>query len=175
MRIETARLWLTQASNEVLREDLKGAAPLAVALGVEAPPEWPPSEEYDAGAINYMIALQEREPAAYDWGFRYIVLREPQPRLIGCGGYTGPAKDGTIEVGYSVCPSMRRQGIATEATRGLVDHAFRHSDVSRVIAHTFPHLISSIGVLEKNCFRFAGPGNETGTVRFEILRADWQG
>jgi len=175
MRIETARLWLVQASNDVLREDLKGAAPLAAALGVEAPPEWPPSEEYDAGAINYMIALQEREPAAYDWGFRYIVLRAPRPRLVGCGGYTGPAKEGAIEIGYSVCPTFRRQGIASEATGGLVDHAFRNSDVSRVIAHTFPHLISSVGVLEKNGFRFAGAGQEVGTVRFEILRTDWPG
>lgn len=171
MRIETARLWLVQASNDVLREDLKGADALAAALDIQAPPEWPPSEEYDAGAINYMIALQEREPAAYDWGFRYIVLRAPRPRLIGCGGYTGPAQDGVIEIGYSVCPSFRRQGIASEATSGLVDHAFRHSDVSRVIAHTFPHLVSSIGVLEKAGFRLVGPGKEAGTVCYAVERS----
>jgi RimJ/RimL family protein N-acetyltransferase len=93
--------------------------------------------------------------------------------LIGCGGYTGPAKDGGIEIGYSVCPSFRRQGIASEATGGLVDHAFRNSDVECVVAHTFPHLISSVGVLEKNGFRFASPGQEAGAVRFEILRSDW--
>ncbi|MFZ2029778.1 MAG: GNAT family protein [Vitreimonas sp.] len=171
MRIETARLWLVQASNEVLREDLKGADALAAALNVEAPPEWPPGDEYDAGAINYVIALQEREPAAYDWGFRYFVLRAPRPRLIGCGGYTGPARDGAIEIGYSVCPNFRRQGIASEAAIGLVDHAFRHSDVSRVIAHTFPHLVSSIGVLERAGFRRVGSGKEAGTVCYAVSRS----
>jgi RimJ/RimL family protein N-acetyltransferase len=172
MRIETARLWLVQASNDVLSEDLKGADALAKALGVDVA-EWPPSSEYDDNAINYMIALQDRDPNAYDWGFRYMVLRAQQPTLIGCGGYTGPAKDGAIEIGYSVCPTFRRQGIATEATRGLVDHAFRNSDVARVIARTLPHFASSIGVLEKSGFHLAGAGAEEGTVRYEIERVDW--
>lgn len=174
MRIETERLWLLQASNDVLRADLQGAQTLATALGMGVCSEWPPSSEYDEHAINYMIALQDREPAAYDWGFRYIVLKEPQPTVIGTGGYTGPAQDGVIEVGYSVCPSMRRRGYASETTRGLIDHAFSQSDVARVIAHTYPHLISSIGVLEKNGLRLVGPGKEEGTVRYEIARKDWR-
>jgi len=173
MRIETERLLLLQASNDVLREDLKGAQALATALGMGVCNEWPPSSEYDEHAINYMIALQDREPAAYDWGFRYIVLKEPKPTVIGTGGYTGPAKDGEIEVGYSVCPSMRRRGYASETTRGLVDHAFRNSDVARVIAHTLPPLVESIGVLEKNGFRFTGAGKEEGTVRYELARETW--
>lgn len=172
MRIETERLLLVQTSVDILREDLKGPAALAAALGVGVSPEWPPSSEYDEHAINYMIALLEREPAAYDWGFRYIVLKGEQPMVIGGGGYTGPAKDGAIEIGYSVCPSFRRRGIAAETTRGIVDAAFRESDVARVIAHTYPHLVSSIGVLEKNGFRLTGPGSEEGTVRYEILRGD---
>jgi ribosomal-protein-alanine N-acetyltransferase len=174
MRIETARLLLTHASTDVLRADLRGRDALAAALGTAVSNDWPPSSEYDADAINYMIALQEREPAAYEWGFRYIVLKEPMPTVIGAGGYTGPAKDGAIEIGYSVCPSMRRQGFAAETTRGLVDHAFGHSDVARVIAHTLPHLVSSIGVLEKNDFRLTGPGAEAGTVRYELARTDWR-
>jgi len=173
MRIETPRLWLVQATNDVLREDLKGAQALATALGVAVSSEWPPSSEYDEHAINYMIALQDREPAAYDWGFRYIVLREPQPVVIGTGGYTGPAHDGEIEIGYSICPSMRRKGYASECTSGLIEHAFRNSNVERVIAHTLPHLISSIGVMEKNGMRFVGPGKEEGTVRYEIARHAW--
>lgn len=175
MQIETERLVLLRTSGDVLRADLEGAAALAAALGVAVSSEWPPSSEYDADAIRYMIALLERDPAAYDWGFRYIVRKAPTPTVIGAGGYTGPAKDGQIEIGYSICPCDRRQGFATETTRALVDNAFRNSDVARVIAHTLPELVSSIGVLEKAGFKHVGDGSESGTVRYAIERAAWRG
>jgi [ribosomal protein S5]-alanine N-acetyltransferase len=175
MQIETPRLVLLRASVDTLRADLEGSAALAEALGVAVSPEWPPSSEYDADAINYMIALLEREPAAYDWGFRYIVRKTPAPTVIGAGGYTGPAKEGAIEIGYSICPSERRRRFATETTQALADNAFRHSDVARVIAHTMPDLISSIGVLENCGFKHVGAGAEAGTVRYAIERGDWRG
>ncbi|QGZ94260.1 putative acetyltransferase [Terricaulis silvestris] len=175
MHMETPRLVLLRANEDILRADLEGSAALAGALGIAVSSEWPPSGEYDADAINYMIALLDREPAAYDWGFRYIVRKASELTVIGAGGYTGPAKDGAIEIGYSICPSERRRGFATETTQVLTDNAFRNSDVARVIAHTLPELISSIGVL-KNCgFKHVGSGAEGGTVRYAIERADWRG
>jgi [ribosomal protein S5]-alanine N-acetyltransferase len=173
MHIETSRLVLLRTSGDILRADLEGAEALASALGVAVSREWPPSSEYDGDAIRYMIALLEREPAAYDWGFRYIMRKEPAPTVIGAGGYTGPAKDGAIEIGYSICPSERRRGFATETTRALRDCAFRHSDVERVIAHTLPELTPSIGVLENCGFTHVGDGGEAGTIKFAIERADW--
>lgn len=175
MHIETPRLVLLRTDVDILRADLEGPAALAGALGVAVSPEWPPSSEYDADAINYMIALLQREPAAYDWGFRYVVLKEPTPTVIGGGGYTGPAKDGAIEIGYSICPSQRRRGFATETTQALIDCAFRNSDVERVIAHTLPALVSSIGVLENAGFKHVGDGAEAGTIKFAIERGDWRG
>jgi [ribosomal protein S5]-alanine N-acetyltransferase len=175
MHIETPRLVLLRTSVDILRADLEGPAALAAALGVAVSSEWPPSSEYDGDAIRFMIALLEREPAAYDWGFRYIVRKEPTPTVIGAGGYTGPAKDGAIELGYSICPSERRRGFATETTQALTDTAFRHSDVARVIAHTLPDLTPSIGVLENCGFKLVGAGAEAGTVRYAIERGDWRG
>lgn len=173
MHIETPRLVLLRTSGDILRADVEGPASLAAALGVAVSAEWPPSSEYDADAINYMISLLEREPAAYDWGFRYIVRKEPTPTVIGAGGYTGPAKDGAIEIGYSICPSDRRRGFATETTQALIDAAFGNSDVERVIAHTLPDLVSSIGVLENCGFKLVGAGAEAGTVRYAIERGAW--
>ena len=40
------------------------------------------------------------------------------------GGY-GPPVDGEIEVGYGVVEAVRRQGVATEALRALVEEAER--------------------------------------------------
>ena len=93
---------LVPASVSILRADLQGSDALSRALrpdfaGVAA-------EHYDADAINWMIAMLEREPAAYEWGIRYFTLRGPKPTLIGVGGYKGPAKNGEIELGYSLCP-----------------------------------------------------------------------
>ena len=55
----------------------------------------------------------------------------------------------------------------------LADDYLPRND-ARVIAHTLPHLVSSIGVLEKNDFRLTGPGAEAGTVRYELARTDWR-
>ena len=175
MHIETPRLVLLRASADVLRADLEGGAALASSLDMAVSHEWPPSSEYDADAINYMIALLDSEPAAYDWGFRYIVRKTPTLTVIGAGGYTGPLRDGEIEIGYSISPSERRQGFATEATHALTDNAFRHSSVARVIAHTLPELTPSIGVLENVGFKHVGAGAQDGTIRYAIERGDWRG
>ncbi len=81
-----------------------------------------------------------------------------------------PNAEGTVEVGYSVVPEYRRRGYATEATRAMIKHAFADAAVRRVIAHALPELVSSIGVLEKSLFAYAGPGSEPGAIRFVLER-----
>jgi len=168
--IETSRLTLIAATPEALRAELARAG-FAAALGADVPSDWPPSPDYDANAIGYTLALQEREPAALEWGCRYFLLKGARPMLVGVGGYTGPAKDRQIEIGYAVMPSHRRAGLASEAAAALVRHAFAASDVERVIAYTLAHLDSSIGVLTKCGFQFDGEGPEAGTVRYAIARS----
>lgn len=173
MLIETARLLLVPAHVDQLRAELEGPAAFAKTIDIEVPAEWPPDKEYDADAIRYCIALQQNNPESYAWGFRYIALKGAVPRLVGCGGYTGPPVDGAIELGYSICPSDRRAGYASEATIGLIAHAFTRPDVSSVIAHTYAHLRSSIGVMEKGGMQFVGPGQQQDTVRYVITRKQW--
>ena len=60
----------------------------------------------------------------------------------------------------------RRRGYASEATQALVARASSERGVRRIIAQTYPDLVASIGVLEKSGFRFDGPGEEAGTVRY---------
>ena len=44
--------------------------------------------------------------------------------LIGLGGFKGEANEsGMVEIGYAIVPAYRGRGLATEAARGLVDHA----------------------------------------------------
>jgi RimJ/RimL family protein N-acetyltransferase len=91
---------------------------------------------------------------------------------VGTGGFKGrPDAAGDVETGYSIVQSFQRRGYATEAVGGLVGWALGHADVRRVIAHTFPHLAGSIGVLTKLGFeRVDEQPSEEGTVRYALRR-----
>jgi RimJ/RimL family protein N-acetyltransferase len=170
--IETQRLSLVAASNEVLRADLERAPHFGDMFGAEIPADWPPDPNYDADAIRYVIAMQERDAVSREWGFRYFVLKEPR-LLIGAGGYAAPAANAEIEIGYSIMPALRRRGLASEATRAMTAHAFECLNIERVIAHTLPTLKPSMGVLRKCGFQRDGEGKDVGAVRYTITRAQW--
>src|SRR5262249_14301576 len=161
------------AANDILRADLEHAPRFASMLGAEIPADWPPDPNYDGDAIRYVMAMQERDRNALAWGFRYFVLKGEPRRLIGAGGYPPTAANGEIEIGYSIMPALRRQGLASEATRSMTARAFALLDVERVIAHTLPQLAASIGVLEKCGFRReAAVGADT--VRYAVTRGQWR-
>ncbi len=172
MILATPRLRLVAATPFTARADLGGREVLQAALGVTVPDNWPP-DLYDAPAIQAGLRWLESDPEAAAWGFYYIV-RCDQPgveQLAGIVGFKGkPSIDGTVEIGYSVLQQHQRCGIATEAARALIEYAFGHPSVVRVIAETLPGLAPSIGVLEKLGFRFIGAGSEPGVIRYELCR-----
>ena len=142
-------------------------ASLARLLGVNVPSSWPP-EHHDEGVLQWLrTRLAAGAPA--EWLLSFMILRQSQT-VVGTIGLTGPPVDGTVECGYSVLPEHRRRGYTFEALTAVVKCAFDHRDVDRIIAHTFPHLQPSIGVLEKTGFKFAGPGDEEGTIRYILER-----
>ncbi|TRZ98428.1 MAG: N-acetyltransferase [Rhodocyclaceae bacterium] len=159
----TPRLELRPAFSDELAADLEGHSALRSALGVAVPDSWPP-ELYDADAIRFMLQWLQENPGSEDWGFYYFVLNATagaSPVLIGCGGFKGaPDDSGTVEIGYSILPEYRRVGYATEAVQALVSHAFATSTVRRVIGQTLSTLDSSIRVLERAGFSFAGTGDD---------------
>jgi RimJ/RimL family protein N-acetyltransferase len=67
--------------------------------------------------------------------------------------YNASGKSGhaTPEFGlfYAVSPSQQRQGYASEAAQALVDYAFQHLDLKRVIATTDFGNHASMGVMRK--------------------------
>jgi GNAT superfamily N-acetyltransferase len=50
---------------------------------------------------------------------------------------------------YAISPTHRRRGYATEAARALIDYAFEHLKLKRIIAETDYDNIASIGVMKK--------------------------
>lgn len=86
--------------------------------------------------------------------------------LIGSGGFFDLG-DGSWMIGYSVLDAYQRLGYATEAVSALVAWAFQRDPSPRtIVATTYPELVASIRVLEKNGFHFDGPGDEPRTIRY---------
>lgn len=168
--IETDRLALLPATVQTLRaEARKDLAGFASLLSVAKPEAWPP-DLYDDDAVAWSLRELEEDPNRAPWNTYYFVLKSTRT-LLGAGGFMhGPDKDGCVEIGYSILSAHQRNGYASEAAGAMVHCAFKDPRVTRVIAHTFPDLAGSIGVLTKNGFVLTGPGAEAGTVRYTRAR-----
>jgi RimJ/RimL family protein N-acetyltransferase/cytochrome c553 len=121
---------------------------LAELLGVAATADWTGSAEATevlAPARDYL----RQHPEAHGW-WTYLLIHKADQKLVGMGGFKGVADTaGVVEIGYSLMPDYRGQGLATEAAQALVEFAFRHPEVQRVDAHTLPERNASCRILEK--------------------------
>ncbi|HTY93831.1 MAG TPA: GNAT family N-acetyltransferase [Steroidobacteraceae bacterium] len=167
--IHTPRLLLIGADEALLRAELAGREAFGQAAAAVVPPNWPP-EHHDRGVIEWVLAglgsLKDGDP----WRFHYLLLKEPRTLVGTCGIKQPPDAEGCVEVGYSVLEQFRRQGLATEAVRALMDAAFA-AGASAVAAQTYPSLLPSVRVMEKCGMTLTGPGEEPGTVRYARQRA----
>lgn len=177
--ITTERLELVPGTPEIFRARVDDRDALARFLGARVPAGWPP-ELYDQDAAGWTAKYLAEHADGEGWALRFVVLRASQAEggartAVGCCGFKGkPAADGTCEIGYGILAEFRRRGYASEAARALIDWAFAHAEVTRVVAETYPELAPSIGVMEKNGLRFAGDGSEPRVIRYELTRAAWQ-
>lgn len=167
---DTPRLRLIAAQLAHLRTELDDPAQLAVLLGAEVPPSWPPGE-YDRGAIAYFLSQYEiLGPAAVGWYGWYAVVPADGGAaewLVGAGGYFGPpSPDGSVEIGYSIAEEARGRGYGTELALALAERALQDARVRRVIAHTDADNVASHIVLRRAGFHRLGTG-ESGKCRYE--------
>jgi RimJ/RimL family protein N-acetyltransferase len=127
--------------------------------------------------INHVQLARLHQPP---YGDRAIVLKSNR-QLIGACGFVpclnafeqlpyfasgiaaGNSGRYSTEFGlfYAISPSHQRQGYASEAARVLVDYAFQHLSLKRVIAETSYDNIASKGVMRKLGMRIeTNPGLE---------------
>jgi RimJ/RimL family protein N-acetyltransferase len=155
---------------------IDGPEALARLLQVHVPPTWPPLF-LDADALRYTARRLAETKDQHGWWMYFVFLTDTDERenLIGTVGYKGPpTADGLVEVGYGIVSDQHRRGFATEATRALLTRAFAVPEVREVIAETLPELISSIGVMTKCGFEYAGAGSENGVIRYRLTRERWK-
>jgi RimJ/RimL family protein N-acetyltransferase len=88
------------------------------------------------------------------------------------------------ELGYRLVRRHWRRGLATEASRALLAHAFGAAGVSRVVAQTMAvnsgsrRVMEALGMRHVRTF-FPGwddplPGSEAGEVEYELTRSMWE-
>jgi ribosomal-protein-alanine N-acetyltransferase len=143
--IQTERLELVPCDVEHLEAALYDRAHLAQLLRVAVPQNWPVFPE----SLKTAYQALKIDPKLRGWLTYFFVLRQAKV-LIGSGGYKGRAdRMGFVEIGYSVIPDFRDRGLATEAARGLVEHAFLEQTVNVVCAHTLAGRHASARILEK--------------------------
>jgi ribosomal-protein-alanine N-acetyltransferase len=154
-----------------LEAEASGIKDLALLLGVSPPKDWPPGH-YDQKAMQfYRERLAAEGPGSVGWYGWYAIRRRTALQtaaLVGVAGFVGPPDaTGTVELGFSVLPSLRGHGHATEMAAALVDYALSQPSVERVIAHANITNRPAISVLLQSGFQAVAPGQRPGTARFE--------
>ncbi|HWE53941.1 MAG TPA: GNAT family N-acetyltransferase [Acidimicrobiales bacterium] len=78
------------------------------------------------------------------FGYYQIIL---DGSVVGGIGFHGPPRDGLVEIGYGVVPSVRGQGLATAALHLILDVAASYDQVRRVCGRTTPDNVASQRVM----------------------------
>lgn len=167
--ILTERLRLVTITAERMRADFAlDRNLLANLIDAEVPPEWPP-EHWEPHCFDFIEKMYAEHPQTYGWS-RYVVLQAEQPVLIGTlGGFVKSASE--AEIGYGILPRWQRNGYATEAARALIAELLRDGSLETISAQTYPHLTASRRVMERCGMQLAGPGEEEGTIRYQLHRS----
>lgn len=163
-----AAVRLVEPDAALLEAAVADPAELGRALGCEVADGWDVFPE----ALRATRDAVAADPGSTRWGVRLFLLEDPRT-LVGWGGFKGPPRDGTVELGYAVAPGWEGRGLATAAVAALLDEAFAHPGVRAVVAHTLPEAGASGRVLEKSGFVRDGEGldPEVGTVwRYRLAR-----
>jgi [ribosomal protein S5]-alanine N-acetyltransferase len=141
-----------------LPDDRVGAARI---IGGKLAADWPASD---------LLGLLPMQAAAGPERARYgiwVIVERKAATVVGDIGFHGPpTSDGTIEIGYSIAPSHRRLGYATEAARALIAWARERPEVRSIIASCDENNEASIGTLER--LGFSRTGQAEGQLRWRL-------
>ena len=104
------------------------------------------------GGDQRVLSLRRNQlrahPDALPWLYRAAVRRGTR-EVVGRGGFHEPPDEhGTVEIGYAVRPSWRRQGLASELAAGLIGWA-REQGAVRCRASTAPDNLASQAVIAR--------------------------
>jgi RimJ/RimL family protein N-acetyltransferase len=110
----------------------------------------------------------------------WVAFTDPGGEFVGLMMLPPAHGPGVCELGYRLMRPFWRRGLATEAVRALVRHAFDTAGQNRVIAQTMAVNAGSRGVMRAVGMRYVRafhlpwddplPGTEWGEVEYELTR-----
>lgn len=159
-QVETDRLLLKPLAPKAaaaLENDRAAAGRL---MGAELPSDWPQPDLLPL--LTRQAAGSERETEFGIW----LIIERAGAIVVGDAGFKGPPADRKAEIGYSIIPSHRRRGYATEAARALVDWAVARDDVDTLVAACATDNVASIRTLER--LGFARTGIQDDEIQWQI-------
>lgn len=155
--IETDRLKLVVCDLPLVEAVLAGNDTLEKYLGVAVPSNW---TEFGEPVFRWTHDKITKPGADIQW-WSYLPIHKEDNALIGSLGYKGyPDENGMVEIGYEICANYRNKGLASEAAKALIDHAFTGDKVKYVQAHTLANENASTKVLKKCGMQFVKEVND---------------
>jgi [ribosomal protein S5]-alanine N-acetyltransferase len=123
--------------------------------------------------------LRYREGTAEPYAITFGI--EPATPIGACGCFWASQPNRTMELGYWVAEPFWGMGIAVEASRAAIAHAFQTFDPQRLQARVIAGNVASMRVLEKLGFRSEGTlrssllrrGQYEDVVFYSLLRSEW--
>jgi RimJ/RimL family protein N-acetyltransferase len=136
-------------------------------------------------AIPASTTREELEMAVRDpplWSDRPRFAVELTGRVVGDVILEIAGRDLIANVGYAVASTHWGRGIATEATRAVVDYGFQVFSLAKICARADPRNVASVGVMEKlgmvreGYFRshVLRRGQRCDRVCYGLLRTEWE-
>lgn len=161
--LDTERLWLCEVPEEEVRAILDGRTVDGAV--------WAPGYPFDAtiGGAKLVSRMVEAGNYRPGFGLYQVVLRDSGQVVGDIGFHSAPDENGSVEIGYGLVKEYRGKGIASEATRALVDWTLRQPGVTEVRAETDRGHEPSLRVLLKTGFE--EDGSDEQTRRFRLRRA----
>ena len=168
MILETERLVLDTWQGSDWTELRPIATDVDVMRYITAGAPW--TDEQIRGFVDRQVKLYSERKFC-----RWKLLRKPAREMIGfCGvGFWRDAPD--PEIGWWLARQWWGHGLATEAARAALPHAFEHAGLDRIISVARPENTASTRIMEKigltrDC-EFENEG--VRLVRYAIDRAKW--
>lgn len=150
---------VSPAVASLLPGDRAGASRL---LGAALDPEWPLPDILDLLPAHAAGTVSDGR-----FGI-WAIVEIAGGSVIGDIGFLGPQDaEGSIEVGYSVVPSRRRRGYASEAASALIAWAFERLRPPAILATTKPDNLASLRMLARLGFAPAGSSPDAVWWRLE--------
>jgi [ribosomal protein S5]-alanine N-acetyltransferase len=170
LRLRSQRLELVACTAAMGRAALMEPERLSPLLGARPADGWPLKDV--RSFMPYYVARLERDGSLLGWGV-WLVVHSQDGVIIGDMGLHGkPTREGVAEIGYSIVPDYRGLGYASEAGQAIVDWAFSHRRVKRLIATCEVDNDASAAVLVK--LGMCRAGMVEHLLKWELPREAWR-